>query len=159
MAGQVTVIQQLMMFIFIILLMYPSVSEAVHCYDCEHCEKIWSTDEWKSVDCGNASCAKRVVSGYVAVECVEVFCWTKLQPAMLTKGLTCKTKAKNLIFKAKAMAKELHFQGQIRGPAKDLTFKAKPNYGSVRSLFSEGFLMHGGHNIRGSGTRCTVWDG
>ena len=54
-----------MMLILIILLMYPLHSEAIHCYDCQHCEKIWSTDEWKSVDCGNATCGKRVVSGYV----------------------------------------------------------------------------------------------
>ena len=66
MAGRSSVIQRLMMLIFFIsLLIHASVGEAVHCYDCQHCEKM-STDEWRSVDCGNASCTKRVVNGYVS---------------------------------------------------------------------------------------------
>jgi len=63
MAGRSTLLQQLIMIIFICLLTHPPVSDAVHCYDCQHCEKILSTDEWKSVDCGNATCGKRIVSG------------------------------------------------------------------------------------------------
>ena len=35
----------------------------LRCYDCQHCEKT-SSDDWRSVDCANATCAKRVVSGY-----------------------------------------------------------------------------------------------
>jgi len=63
MAGLSSLLLQLMMFILIFLLTAPSLSDAIHCYDCQHCEKIWSTDDWKSVDCGNGNCAKRVVSG------------------------------------------------------------------------------------------------
>ena len=68
MADLSILLQQLLASIFIFLLTHPSVSDAVHCYDCQHCEKIMSTDDWKSVDCGNATCAKRVVSGYAAVK-------------------------------------------------------------------------------------------
>ena len=59
-------LQRLVIVVTVCLLLHSSVSvEAIHCYDCQHCERIWSTDEWKSVDCGNATCAKRIVSGYV----------------------------------------------------------------------------------------------
>jgi len=64
-------LQLLKQFFAVCLLMRASMSEplneVIHCFDCQHCERIgqWSADDWKSVDCGNATCGKRVVSGYV----------------------------------------------------------------------------------------------
>jgi len=66
MAGQSSTIQRLATLIFVCLLMMgASVGEPVRCHDCQHCERN-STDHWRSVDCGDGACAKRVVSGYVS---------------------------------------------------------------------------------------------
>ena len=68
---------RLMMLMLVCLLVRGSVGEDVdeeqvmrRCYDCQHCEKT-SSNVWKSVDCGNGTCAKRVVTGYVHAAAVH----------------------------------------------------------------------------------------